>query len=256
MDERRFIINAPFGNYFHARDAISTYGTFTTQRRPGRIKQFVRTVRPVNGGWINQIGLRNPGVGYLIEHPPFATPQSIVSIHGFSTSDWDEVMSMAASLGRNQLIELNASCPNVSDDNIDYAKVFHRAVALFDRSIVKIGPTEADYHRVAQAICEGISRVHCGNTWPSPVGGISGPPLKPYSIAMVRKVREGAPPETVIIGSGGILAIKDIDDYWSAGADYVGCASLFLLPWRARRIKALAEYARVTYPKRTMHGVL
>lgn len=239
----RLIIDPPFGSYFNLEGALPVYGTFTSVPRPGRFRRVLLTVRPVNGGWINQLGLRNPGLQSYIDSCKLARagaaalPPHIVSIHGFSTNDWLFILDHLAncyhgSYRHECIVELNASCPNVIDDTIDYTKVFRTAHTFFESVIVKIGPTPADYRRAAEALAEGINAIHCGNTWPTPVGGVSGPPLKPHSLAMVQQVRQGAPPATVIIASGGITEFGDIVDYANAGADYVGVASLLLMPWR------------------------
>ena len=51
-------ISPPFGNYISLKDCYSVAGTYTYFRRKGLIKQVLKTLRPVKGGWRNSIGLR------------------------------------------------------------------------------------------------------------------------------------------------------------------------------------------------------
>ena len=56
-------LSPPFGNYLRSPNAISIRGSFTLRPRDGRWAQVARTLRysPSHGGWVNAIGLRNPG---------------------------------------------------------------------------------------------------------------------------------------------------------------------------------------------------
>ena len=65
-----YFISPPFGNYLHFNnaDCISIRGSFTLQPRDGLWLQILKTLRYSwkEQGWINQIGLRNPGIDYAI----------------------------------------------------------------------------------------------------------------------------------------------------------------------------------------------
>lgn len=52
-------------------------------------------------------------------------------------------------------------------------------------------------------------------------GGLSGPPLKPLSLAALRILRSSLPPDIVLIGCGGIASGADALDYARAGASFV-----------------------------------
>ena len=58
-------IAAPFGNYIKTSNTISVTGSWTIEKRKGRIKQIVKTLRYTKRGWVNKIGLRNPGIDYF-----------------------------------------------------------------------------------------------------------------------------------------------------------------------------------------------
>ena len=54
-------IAAPFGNYIKTANTISVTGSWTIEQRKGRVLQILRTLRYTKRGWVNKIGLRNPG---------------------------------------------------------------------------------------------------------------------------------------------------------------------------------------------------
>ena len=62
-------ISPPFGNYLSLPHTISIRGSFTLNERPGKWSQIVKTLRYKStfGGWVNKIGLRNPGIDYAIK---------------------------------------------------------------------------------------------------------------------------------------------------------------------------------------------
>ena len=55
-------IAAPFGNYIKTKNTISVSGSWTIEKRTGRIIQIAKTLRYTKRGWVNKIGLRNPGL--------------------------------------------------------------------------------------------------------------------------------------------------------------------------------------------------
>ena len=59
-------IAAPFGNYLFTRKTRSVLGTYTLEKRPGLIKQLIKTLRYKNGAWYNSLGLKNPGIDFGI----------------------------------------------------------------------------------------------------------------------------------------------------------------------------------------------
>ncbi len=75
-----FFISPPFGNYLEFSNTISIKGSFTLLPRPGLIGQIIKTLRYdyKYNGWINKIGLRNPGIDYAIEK--YRNKNCIVSV--------------------------------------------------------------------------------------------------------------------------------------------------------------------------------
>ena len=62
-------ISPPFGNYIYLPNTIPIRGSFTLHKRQGKWLQIFKTLRyiPHLNGWVNKIGLRNPGIDYAIK---------------------------------------------------------------------------------------------------------------------------------------------------------------------------------------------
>lgn len=58
-------------------------------------------------------------------------------------------------------------------------------------------------------------------------GGLSGPPLKPLALGILRILRQKLPKDVVIIGCGGISSGKDAIEYARAGASLIQCCTAF-----------------------------
>lgn len=265
----RLIISAPFGNYIQPPGCTATLGTFTAQRRPGRVWRIIRTVRyyPRLGAWVNKIGLRNPGMDWLVARTAAGLidpSDKIVSIHGFTEDEWRTLLDKAAALRPAPIaIELNMSCPNIGHVNWP-AWLFARAAELRNPSpqsqvpgpfcIIKLPPV--NYRDMFdQAIDAGIRAFHCCNTIPIPAGGVSGKPLKPVSLACIADIRSRAPahilPRLTIIGGGGITTPADIDDYAAAGATHFAIATKVFNPkylWSHAALQPLIHRANSAAP--------
>ena len=101
--------------------------------------------------------------------------------------------------------------------------------------VVKIAPdlTESQVKAMAVAIKDSnVDGVIVGNTTVTrnnlksiehtrEVGGLSGPPVKPLELKVLRTLRAAVGPDMTIIGCGGISNGQDALDYAKAGADFV-----------------------------------
>lgn len=243
------IIGAPFGNYLQPLGCTPTLGTFTVENRGGllyRVWRCARTLRPLwsGRGWINQLGLPNPGLQSLLNKSHVTHfsrmpryDNRIISVKGFSAADWEWLVRQAWSL-RSAGIELNISCPNV-DHVVDvrelkFLKEFIEELHQFDGNmpaiIAKLPPVR--WMLYADILYDwGVRWFHCCNTIPTAKGGISGAALKPYSLWAVTEIKSKYP-EATVIGGGGIYDCLDAHHYWEAGADHVAVASALLNPFR------------------------
>jgi len=168
-------ISPPFGNYIHLPNTIPIRGSFTLNERPGKWGQILKTLRyiPHLNGWVNRIGLRNPGIDYAIK--TYKKGQ-IISI---AIMDQKEIKPIVDKIPDDMDIELNVSCPNTDKHMINKGlKVFLNKKR--DWCIIKLPPInyQEDFDRYYN---EGFRQFHLSNTLPTKYGGLSGPLLKPYT---------------------------------------------------------------------------
>ena len=252
---RRLIISAPFGNYVRPDGATPTLGTFTAARRRGRVWRVLATVRRSRrmGAWVNRIGLRNPGIDWLVGRVRSGRADvagALVSVHGFSDDDWRALVEKAASI-EPLGVELNMSCPNVGE--VDWPEdLFGRALGAMgspERVVVKLPPVRFE-GMLASALDAGVRAFHCCNTLPVPGGGLSGKPLTPLSLRCIADVRAAAAARSIdgltIIGGGGITTTGDIDAFAEAGATHVALGTHVFTPralWSDGLVRPLIEHA-------------
>jgi len=233
------IISAPFGNYIQPPGTTATLGTFTAARRGGilnRVWRILLTVRYYRKAkaWVNKIGLRNPGIDWLIQKSSLPNPgkadvrDKIVSIHGFTADDWYTLLEKTAALNP-MAIELNMSCPNVG--HITWPEdLFERAHATGVPLIVQVPPV--NYATMdEQAYQAGLRMLHCCNTLPNPGGGMSGKPLMAVALQCIQDLsRKTYFEELIIIGGGGIYEADDVDAYAGLGVKHVAVGTKTMNP--------------------------
>ena len=162
----------------------------------------------------------------------------ILSIAGESVDEFHALASAVDGAPGVAAIEINVSCPNVAG-GLDFAQspqltgdVVRAVVSATGLPVIaKLSPNVTDIVPIAQAAEEaGAHALTLTNTLigmaldrdsASPVlgtltGGVSGPALKPVTLAMVYKTcaAVGIP----VIGVGGIETTDDALDYLHAGA--------------------------------------
>jgi dihydroorotate dehydrogenase len=235
MSMPRLVVSAPFGNYVQPEGAVATLGTFTALRRPGRLWRILKTVRyyPRLHAWVNKIGLRNPGIGWLeqkVAAGRIDCSDKLVSVHGFSPDEWWRLLDGIAAV-QPLAVELNMSCPNVGE--IDWPEdLFARAQATGIPVIVKLPPVQFEL-MFERALEVGIRSFHACNTLPLPAGGLSGKPLKPVALQCIRHLHELAGPATDelrVVGGGGILTAEDVDAYAAHGVVAVAVGTKVMNP--------------------------
>ncbi len=197
------------------------------------------------GGMLNSVGLQNPGADYFIkEDIPFLRQYDtkiIVNICGHSISEYCEVAEMFSDADVD-LLELNISCPNVSQGGITFgtepsmAEKVVREVKKFAKQplIVKLTPNVTDITEIARAVVGGgADALSLINTLQgmkidiyrrkpvlaNKIGGFSGPAIKPVALRMVYQTAKAV--DVPIIGMGGISTGEDAVEFIMAGATAV-----------------------------------
>ncbi|MHA1711392.1 MAG: dihydroorotate dehydrogenase [Candidatus Freyarchaeota archaeon] len=202
------------------------------------------TVVQTECGLINAMGLPNPGIHYFTQEIREAKKGGvpvIVSIYGFSPSEFAEVASVAVSAGADAL-ELNVSCPHVERTGAEIgqdpglvAEVVDGVKRVANRPVfVKLTPNVANIVEIAKAAVEaGADAITAINTvramaidvhtaqpvLANKVGGLSGPAIRPIAVRCVYEIyREVNVP---IVGCGGVTNWRDAVEFMLAGASAV-----------------------------------
>lgn len=239
----KLIIGCPFGNHLNFPNCTSTLGTYTFHPRGGTWKRLWRVLKTVRyylrmQGWINQLGLPNPGIDSL----QGSHPTKIISVMGHCNLQWRLLIEKASSHNPHA-IELNVSCPNCpGEDKTDYTTLFNEIRGTTDiELIIKLPPI--GYEKLVDyAMYCGFDSFHACNTFPTPGGGLSGKPLKLLSLSCIKYIFNqyvNKQPKRVI-GGGGITDLEDAFDYLNAGCTNVSVASVLFNPFNWSRIKKMA----------------
>jgi len=224
------VISPPFGNYIDVDWATSVAGTYTVKRRHGLIWNTIKSLRPTRYGWVNNIGLKNPG----IDNVKF-NKNKIYSVAGFDDEEWNY---LADSMPKGLMVELNIGCPNVA--GVEYfpkAKTIKKYLKKFKLVIMKFPPTARCKMLMAMAYSYGIRSFHLCNTIPTGRGGESGRRLFNRSHAMVEFAKEHYGKKVFIIAGGGIYKPHDVYSYRRVGANAFSISTVFFKPWRILSIK-------------------
>lgn len=216
-------ISPPFGNYLSMNNTISIKGSYTLEPRGGLFIQILNTLRYSfkDSGWINKIGLRNPGIDYAIKN---YDNRSIVSI---AILNQNEIPKLLEKIPKSMNLEINVSCPNAEKKMIE--NNIHKFINNERKwCIIKVSPyctTEKldNYYKY------GFRQFHCSNTIPVENGGLSGTSIIPYSTRLIEYLKKKYP-NSVVIAGGGIKSKKELDIYKYRGADYFSISTLCFHP--------------------------
>ena len=231
----KVFIAAPFGNYLSFDNTISVTGTWTLQHRAGTWKRLWRIASTLRynfklKGWVNNLGLPNEGIEVGLEK---TLPDQVLSIAGIERNDWIQLESV---IPESQSIELNLSCPNVSERTVwNDLPVFF----LGDKRewcIAKVSPliTPEQLGFLIEEV--GFTQLHLCNTLPVLRGGLSGEVLRSYVLNHLEFIRNEWGDGLELIAGGGIDGIGAASDYLAAGANHLSLGSVCFNPWKARTL--------------------
>ncbi|MBR6401022.1 MAG: dihydroorotate dehydrogenase [Firmicutes bacterium] len=227
-------------------------------------------IAEVYGGMLNSVGLQNPGVDWFIENDiPFLRQfdtKIIVNVCGHSVEEYENVVRKLR--GQDiDMLELNISCPNVSEGGMSFGtdpKMAENVVSavkkLADKPlIVKLTPNVTDITEIAKAaVAGGADALSLINTLTGmkidiyrrkpvlqrKIGGMSGPAVKPVAVRMVYQVCKAV--DVPVIGMGGISNAEDALEFIMAGATGVslGTANFIDPEASVKTVRGIEEYMR------------
>ena len=204
------------------------------------------------GGWLNAVGLSNPGaVNFAKMIASNSKVPIIVSLVGSAEDDFDFMVKQFENC-KVSAYELNLSCPHVAKvglevgDDIELVKKIVKKVKS-DTSvpvIAKVGLGTTNYLDTVDAACEaGADGITAINTiramaidvetqkpiLSNKVGGLSGTPIKPIAVRCVYEISSKF--DVPIIGCGGISTWQDAVEFILAGASAVQFGSVLGEQW-------------------------
>jgi dihydroorotate dehydrogenase (NAD+) catalytic subunit len=224
---------------------------------------------------LNAIGLANVGLKRFLEEkvPLLQTMPCpvIVNVAGHSVDDYVRTTAGVADIACVRGIELNVSCPNVSD-GLTFGtnpKLLAELIREVKGSvphkplIVKLSPNVEDIAVTAEAaIAGGANVLSLVNTFTAMsidifkrkprlanvTGGLSGPAIKPIALAMLSRVyrRVARDAGVPLVGMGGVQTWQDAIEFVLAGASAVAIGTaLFIDPSTPERIsEGISDYCR------------
>lgn len=224
-----------------------------------------------SSGMLNAIGLANVGIDrFITEKIPFLEKQKtkiIVNVAGSALNEYVDICARLNDIARVDMIELNISCPNVSEGGMEFGhsarltqKMVHEVKRVFKRPVIaKLSPNVTDIVEIARAAEQGgaevLSMINSVigttidiETWRPRLtnnkGGLTGPAVKPIALAKVSEVFANC--RLPIIGIGGISNAHDVVEFLLCGATAVQIGTaLFVEPDVPVKIVAgLKEYLK------------
>lgn len=252
---------------------LSQLGAFVTKSITGKSRMGNEPNRIVEtrAGMLNAIGLANVGLeAFISEKLPQLNrlratgPCIIVNVAGHSIDEFAMTAGRIAREATVDAIELNVSCPNVSDGLTfgtnpcllkEVVAEVRSAMRKECKLIVKLSPNAADIVATAHAAIDGgtdiLSMINTYTAMAVDIhtrrpriangtAGLSGPAVRPLAVYLVSRVyREAAKPANVpIIGMGGIQYWQDAAEFLLAGASALAVGTaLFVDPATPLKIK-------------------
>ncbi|MBS7624540.1 MAG: dihydroorotate dehydrogenase [Candidatus Bathyarchaeia archaeon] len=210
------------------------------------------TVIQVDCGFLNAVGLPNPGIHKFIDEIKRLRDLNvplIVSVFGFKPEEYAEAARLAVEAGASA-VELNLSCPHVKGTGAEIGqdpeavKLTVKAVKdCVDRPVfAKLTPNTSSISDLARAAAsagaDGITAINTVRAMAIDIetfrpvlanrfGGLSGAAIKPIAVRCVYEIYEAI--DVPIIGCGGVRDWRDAVEFMLAGARAVQIGSAIAL---------------------------
>lgn len=218
--------------------------TLTLAPRPGNPPP---RVAETPAGMVHAIGMQNEGIeSFLIEILPRLRLLGVPLIVSVGDETLEEYCAVARLLSQAEGvlgIELNLACPDKERNRLEWgldpirvAQVVSAVRQTTDLPLIaKLAPNAGDIVELAQSAVSAGAEILCliNSPWgvaveastrrfrlSVPIGGLSGPAIKPIALACVWRVHQ-AMPQVPIIGVGGITNWEDALEFLLVGASAV-----------------------------------
>ncbi len=198
----------------------------------------------VPGGFLNALGIPNPGMAEMMKEVRTVSTVGvpvIASVFGFDADEFADAAAMGESGGASA-IELNVSCPHVKEVGVEIGQrpsmVAEVTNAVKKRVripvFVKVTPNVTNIVEIAVAAekagADGITAINtllglaidvdaASPVLGGQVGGLSGPALHSVAVRAVYQIKDAV--RIPIIGVGGVTTWKDAVEMMMAGASAV-----------------------------------
>ena len=201
-------------------------GTYTLQKRRG-LWRVLTTLKRVEGGWLNNVGLRNGGIHSI------PNKRAIISISSLGDQDWyalhDKLKHQTKVIG----VELNISCPNAEVNQLPH-DLLEDMNHSFQNVIVK-APHGCTHDYLLRLVDMGVKTIHISNTKKTAEGALSGKYLVEKNLQTIRDLKV-LRPSVKVIGGGGIYDLDTLFRYEDAGADHFSLSTVLFNPLKSRKL--------------------
>lgn len=254
-----------FGEEYGQLYDLALLGGLTTKAvtpEPRRGNPMPR-IAETPAGMLNAIGLQNPGMVAVkpkIEKLAGENLAVLVNIAGHTEEEYEEVARVVSRYPGCDALEVNISCPNVSEGGMAFG-TSPAVVERLTRKIkevsavpvyMKLSPNVTDITELARAAeaggADGLTlintllgmRLDLNTGRPllaNKTGGLSGPAIKPVAVRMIYQVYQAV--KLPLIGMGGIATVEDVLEFLYAGASAVSIGTAqFTQPLLAPKLAA------------------
>ena len=230
----------------HAGAGAVVSKSFNRKGREGyRNPSFIE----VSGGFLNALGIPNPGMEEMrgeVEAVARSGVPVIASVFGFDADEFCDAAIMGEK-GGAIAVEMNVSCPHVREVGVEIGqspKIVGEVTEAVKSKVripvfVKLSPNVTDITEIAKAAERaGADAITAINTvlgmaidvesgqpiLGGVLGGLSGPPLHPIAVRAIYQIRQSV--NIPIIGVGGIQDWRDAVEMMMAGASAVQIGSV------------------------------
>ncbi len=198
-------------------------------------------------GMLNAIGIQNPGVDVFVNKIlptlPVSKTAVVANLYGRNAAEFAQLADILAQAGGLAALEVNVSCPNVSQGGIlfgqDPTMITRVTVAVKEQARdvpvwVKLSPNVTDIAACARAAeAGGADAITLINTLSgmgvelrerrpllaNVIGGLSGPAIKPVALRCVWQASQAV--DIPVVGIGGISSAVDVLEFILVGASAV-----------------------------------